>query len=112
MVKKNLPDVFSELKKQFKGRSYTISTIKEILNDILKKNNELYHKLVDLINNEYNSFLKVEKGIKIKKNFSQFLYKSFNKIFEFTIHNFFGLNKESLKLHSKEIVSNDIVIFE
>jgi len=112
LVKNSLPDVFSELKKQFKGRSYTISTIKEILNDLLKKNNELYHKLVDLINNEYNSFLKVEKGIKIKKNFTQFLYKSFNKIFEFTIHNFFGLNKESLKLHSKEIVSNDIVIFE
>ncbi|MHA1150321.1 MAG: hypothetical protein ACTSR8_19005 [Promethearchaeota archaeon] len=112
MANQELTKVLKHYTEKIKGQVFNIKKEIETFLDIAQLKEQKFKELKELIVQKYNEFKEKNNKRVIKKTFTTFLYNDYNSFFETFIHNFFGLDKDSLKIKLKEKISDSILIIQ
>ncbi|MFX1302316.1 MAG: hypothetical protein ACFFBV_00820 [Promethearchaeota archaeon] len=112
MAYKELRYIIENLQERANEQELTIKTINGVLFEILEKKPAQFEEFKKNIKLKWKSF--VEKNHKriIKKTFTLFFYENFHDLLSYFLDMFFGFNENSLKLSSKEKISDKIIYLE
>jgi len=112
LANQELTKVLKHYTEKIKGQVFNIKKEIETFLDIAQLKEQKFKELKELIVQKYNEFKEKNNKRVIKKTFTTFLYNDYNSFFETFIHNFFGLDKDSLKIKLKEKISDSILIIQ
>ena len=112
MANKDLSEVLDFYGKKIKGQVFNLKKEKKTLFELIKTKEELYEEYIERIKSNWDEFKLKNQERVIKKTFTSFLYQDFDDYFKFFIHNFFGLDQNSLEMVIKEKLSDTNLIIE
>jgi len=112
LANKDLSEVLDFYGKKIKGQVFNLKKEKKTLFELIKTKEELYEEYIERIKSNWDEFKLKNQERVIKKTFTSFLYQDFDDYFKFFIHNFFGLDQNSLEMVIKEKLSDTNLIIE
>ncbi len=112
MAYKELKYIFKNLQERVNKQDFSIKSVNRLLFEILEKNNAKFEEFKNDIRLKWEEFEKKNRNRVIKKTFTTFFYKNFHELFSYFLNTFFGFDRDSLKLFSKEKISEKIIFFD
>ena len=112
MAYKELKYIFKNLQERVNKQDFSIKSVNRLLFEILEKNNAKFEEFKNDIRLKWEEFEKKNRNRVIKKTFTSFFYENFHELFSYFLNVFFGFEKDSLKLFSKEKISEKIIFFD
>jgi len=109
---KELKYIFKNLQERVNKQDFSIKSVNRLLFEILEKNNAKFEEFKNDIRLKWEEFEKKNRNRVIKKTFTSFFYENFHELFSYFLNVFFGFEKDSLKLFSKEKISEKIIFFD
>ena len=112
MVNKELRAILKSIGEHAKGRSLTLKLNSHIFFDVLEAKKNIFDKFKESINRDWKEFKLKNQTRVIKKTYSSFFFQYFDELLTFYLQNFWGYDTNSLKLNSKEKISDDNLFLE
>ncbi|MEE9376964.1 MAG: hypothetical protein V3V33_02895 [Candidatus Lokiarchaeia archaeon] len=112
MAYKELKNIIENLQKKGNNLEFNIKNLDSVLFEVLENKGSIFEEFKSDIQIKWEAFEKNNKSRVIKKTFTSFFYENFHDLFRYFMEVFFGFNKNSLNLFSKEKISEEITFFE
>lgn len=112
MVNLELSNILELLRENFKGDRFNLTLNSNIFFDILEKKKENFTQFRQKIKTDWEEFKIINQKRIIAKTYSTFFYQKFDDYFKYFLHNFCGIDVNSLELIIKEKISEDNVFLE
>lgn len=112
MAYKELKYIIKNLQDRVNKQDFSIKSVNRLLFEILEKNSTKFEEFKNDIRLKWEEFEKKNRNRVIKKTFTSFFYENFHELFSYFLNMFFGFDKNSLKLISKEKISDKIIFFD
>ncbi len=112
MAYKELKYIIENLQKKGNYLEFNIKNFDSVLFEVLENKGSIFEEFKSDIRVKWEAFEKKNKSRVIKKTFTSFFYENFQDLFSYFMEVFFGFNKNSLNLFSKEKISEEIIFFE
>ncbi|MFW9902288.1 MAG: hypothetical protein ACFFDY_13560 [Candidatus Thorarchaeota archaeon] len=112
MAYKELENIFKNLQDRVNKQDFSIKSVNNLLFEILLKNQAKFEEFKNNIHVKWEEFTERNRNRVIKRTFTSFFYENFQYLFRYFLNIFFGFDKNSLMLLSKEKISEEIVFFE
>jgi len=109
---KELKYIFKNLQERVNKQDFSIKSVNRLLFEILEKNNAKFEEFKNDVRLKWEEFEKKNRNRVIKKTFTSFFYENFHELFSYFLNVFFGFERDSLKLFSKEKISEKIIFFD
>ena len=112
MAYKELENIFKNLQERVNKQDFSINSVNNLLFEILEENHAKFEEFKNDIQLKWEDFERINRNRVIKKTFTYFFYENFQEMFRYFLNVFFGFDKNSLKLLSKEKISEEIIFFD
>jgi len=109
---KELRYIVENLQERANEQELSIKTINDALFKILEKKNTKFEEFKKDIKLRWQAFVEKNHDRIIKKTFTLFFYENFHELLSYFLSTFFDFDENSLKLFSKEKISDKIIFFE
>ena len=112
LVNTELKTILNDIETKLKDKSFDLQVQKQIFGDLIENQTENLEGFLEEAQNLWDQFQSKNQNYIIKKTYTSFFYSHFDKLFKQYISLFFGLNKNSLELKSKEKLSDKNLLLE
>ena len=112
MAYKELRYIVENLQERANEQDLSIKTVNSALFEILEKKSAKFEEFNKDIILKWEAFKEKNHVRIIKKTFTSFFYENFHDLFNYFLDTFFDFDENSLKLFSKEKISDKIIFFE
>ncbi|MFX0073319.1 MAG: hypothetical protein ACFFAO_19755, partial [Candidatus Hermodarchaeota archaeon] len=112
MTNKELSEILNVFEVKFSEQIFDVRMYRNVYFKLLNNKKEKFEEFKDSIRTKWLEFkLKNNEKI-IKKTYTSFLFSNFDDVFRFYLQNFFAFNTNSLKLITKDLVSDKVLLYE
>ncbi|MFO8018485.1 MAG: hypothetical protein R6U96_07605 [Promethearchaeia archaeon] len=112
LVNADLENIVNIIETKLKEEKFNLKTQKRIFENVLKNKPKIFEAFRNEVQSFWNQFRAKNKNYVIKKTYTSFFYSRFQEIFGQYLSQFFGFDKTSLELKSKEKLSEKTLLLE